>query len=170
MFGVGRTMDHLWCPGPSTVRLRRALKAPLARTRREDGAVLPMVALMLVVIVGIAAFAIDVSSWYSDQQHLQLQPDAAVLAGANQLAGNLTSCSSQSTSINDAANNYSDASGAPNPVTSNGESGSVSGNLTVVCNSSGTYIDDTVTNTNPRPCDPNPAYAYTYNCTYTLTQ
>ncbi len=132
-----------------TVRLRRALNARLARAGREEGAVLPMVALMLVVIVGMAAFAIDVSSWYSDQQHLQMQADAAVLAGASKLAGDLTSCNSQSTSIKDAANDYSDASGAPNPVTSNGEAGSISGNPTVVCDSSGSYIDDTVSNTNP---------------------
>ena len=121
----------------------------MSRGPREDGAVLPMVALLLVVIVGMAAFAIDVSSWYQDQHHLQMQADAAVLAGANELAGNLANCSSQASTIKDTANDYSDVSGAPNPVTSNGEAGSVSGAPTVVCNSSGTYIDDTITNTNP---------------------
>jgi uncharacterized membrane protein len=80
-----------------------------------------MVALMMVVLIGMAAFAIDVSSWYSDQQHLQMQADAAVLAGANQLAAGLTNCDSLSNSVKDTANDYSDASGAPSPITSNGE-------------------------------------------------
>jgi hypothetical protein len=57
----------------------------LARTRsasaREDGAVLPLVAVWILVGLIFAVFVIDVGNWFVHQRHLQLEADNAVFAG-----------------------------------------------------------------------------------------
>src|SRR5437899_11979483 len=52
------------------------------RLREERGGVVVMVALFLPVLVLVMAYVVDVSSWWTHKRHLQLQADAAVLAGA----------------------------------------------------------------------------------------
>jgi len=56
---------------------------PIARLRLRDdrGGVLVFVALLLPFIIGLLALAIDVGHWYEHRRHLQLQVDAAALAG-----------------------------------------------------------------------------------------
>jgi Flp pilus assembly protein TadG len=117
----------------------------LGRLRREEGAVIPMVALLLIVILGFAAFAIDVSSLYFDQRHLQMQADSAVLAAANQYVQGSGGCTANQSQIQAVGNNY--AGVGSNPVSSNNEPGTVTGGVTVNC-SAGT-IDATLTNTGP---------------------
>jgi hypothetical protein len=51
--------------------------------RSERGAVLPMFAIFAPVLVVIAGFVIDVGNWFEHQRHLQLQVDAAALAGGS---------------------------------------------------------------------------------------
>ncbi len=53
--------------------------------RNEDGAVLVLVALMMTVLMGFAAFAIDVGFMYNERRSLQNAADAAALAGAQDL-------------------------------------------------------------------------------------
>ena len=53
--------------------------------RRERGQILPIVALALVVMLGISAFAIDVGYAYYAKRQLQSATDAAALAGAQDL-------------------------------------------------------------------------------------
>lgn len=53
--------------------------------RLQRGQVLPLFALMLVVICGFAALAIDVSSAYSTRRAMRSAADAAALAGAQNL-------------------------------------------------------------------------------------
>jgi Flp pilus assembly protein TadG len=53
--------------------------------RREDGQAFALSVVMLVALLGMAALAIDVSSWYQTQRHDQAIVDAAALAGAQQL-------------------------------------------------------------------------------------
>jgi Putative Flp pilus-assembly TadE/G-like len=48
----------------------------------ERGAVLVMVAILIVPIMLFAAFAVDVGHWWVHERHLQTQADAGVLAGA----------------------------------------------------------------------------------------
>jgi Putative Flp pilus-assembly TadE/G-like len=48
----------------------------------ESGAVLLLVAVALFAVIGIAAVAIETGHWYVHKRHLQLQADAAALAGA----------------------------------------------------------------------------------------
>src|SRR5947209_2632449 len=56
------------------------------RTRRvESGQIMPMVALLMVVIIGMAAFAIDGSNIYSQHRRLQADLDVAVKVAAAQM-------------------------------------------------------------------------------------
>src|SRR5438034_8242023 len=48
----------------------------------EGGAVLLIVAAALAAIILIAAFVVDVANWFEHKRHLQMQADAAALAGA----------------------------------------------------------------------------------------
>lgn len=120
---------------------RRLLK----RCRDEKGAVVPMVALLLIVILGMAAFAIDLSGLYFDQRHLQMQADSAVLAAANQYVQGSGGCTANQSQIQAVGNNY--AGIGSSPVASNNEPGSVTGGVTVNC-SAGT-ISATLTNNSP---------------------
>jgi Flp pilus assembly protein TadG len=61
----------------------RARVAPAARAQR--GAVMVIVGLILVVMVGMGAFAIDVSRWLVVDNELQNGSDASALAGAGYL-------------------------------------------------------------------------------------
>jgi Flp pilus assembly protein TadG len=54
----------------------RALRAD------ERGQTLTLFVLFLMSLLGMAAFAIDVGSWYQDRRHVQNDADAAALAGA----------------------------------------------------------------------------------------
>jgi hypothetical protein len=76
------------------------------RRRREEGQVLPIVALTLVVLLGISAFAIDVGYAYYAKRQLQSAADAAALAGAQDLPN-------ASTAISTAAS-YAQANVPPN--------------------------------------------------------
>ena len=129
----------------------------LRRLGREEGVVIPMVAMLMIVILGMAAFAIDVSGLYFDQRHLQMQADSAVEAGANQFVKNSGNCSSNIASVEQVEANYagvsasySGSSVASSPISSNNEQGSVSITPSVSCGgTSGSYVDATVTNSSP---------------------
>jgi hypothetical protein len=56
-----------------------------SRIRSEDGQVIALVAICLVVLLGFAALAIDVGNAYFSQRKLQASADAAALAGAQGL-------------------------------------------------------------------------------------
>jgi Flp pilus assembly protein TadG len=137
--------------------MKAAMSWLLRRARREEGAVLPMVAMMLIVIVGMAAFAIDVSGLYFDQRHLQMQADSAVEAGARQFVQNSSNCSSNIPSVEQTEANYAGVSAtysgstvASSPIASNNEQGNVSITPSVSCGgTSGSYVDATVTNSSP---------------------
>ncbi len=52
------------------------------RIRDERGAVLVFVALTLPVMIGVGGLVMDVGNWFAHKRHLQVQADAAALAGA----------------------------------------------------------------------------------------
>jgi hypothetical protein len=109
-----------------------------------------MVALMMVVILGMAAFAIDLSGFYFDQRHLQMQADSGVLAAANQFVAGLNNCSSSTfqQQVKQTFYNYADSAQAgASGIASNGEKGTVNANVQVNC--APAYIDATLTNSNP---------------------
>jgi hypothetical protein len=57
----------------------------LSRLRRDDGQVLVLVAAIMVGVLGMAAFVVDVGSWFRQQRATQSVVDAAALAGAQSL-------------------------------------------------------------------------------------
>lgn len=57
------------------------------RSADEDGAVLILVALLMVVLLGFAALAVDVSALHAERRELQNGADAAALAIAQDCAG-----------------------------------------------------------------------------------
>lgn len=54
-------------------------------TRRDDGAVAVIVAILLVVFIGFTALVVDVGYWYNVRRQLQAAADSAALAGCEQL-------------------------------------------------------------------------------------
>lgn len=58
---------------------------PAANFADDRGGVLVIVAVAMTSLVLIAAFVIDIANFYSHKRHLQLQADAAALAGARHL-------------------------------------------------------------------------------------
>lgn len=64
---------------------------------RQKGVVAVQVALFLVVLLGVAALAIDVARWVIVRNELQNAADAAALAGASQLPGPLVASATQAT-------------------------------------------------------------------------
>lgn len=58
------------------------IKRLLARVRKEDGGVsLPFIAMMLVLLLGMSAFAIDLGWWYLNGSRIQRAADSSALAG-----------------------------------------------------------------------------------------
>jgi Flp pilus assembly protein TadG len=49
----------------------------------ERGVVALLVAIIMVVMIGMSAMAIDFGFWWMSQRHLQTQADAGALAGAD---------------------------------------------------------------------------------------
>ncbi len=127
----------------------------IRRVRREDGTVIPLVAMLLVVILGFAAFAIDLSGWYFSQRHLQMQADSAVEGAANQFIANTGSgCTANTPTVEQVEANYAGVSKtyigstvSSSPITSNNEKGNV--NITPAVSCAAGTIDATVTNSSP---------------------
>lgn len=86
--------------------------------RRETGAVAVQVALFLFTLLGCAAMAIEIGRWVVVRHELQNAADAAALAGANTLPGQLAASAvpatwtSASTTANAAATKYASANNA----------------------------------------------------------
>ncbi len=84
--------------------------------KNESGQAIVLMTLSLVVIMGMAAFVIDVGSWYHTKRRLQGTADAAALAGAQLLPTN--SSGAQSQALTYANKNGGNVAGADISVTS----------------------------------------------------
>jgi hypothetical protein len=84
--------------------------------KNESGQAIVLMALSLAVIMGMAAFVIDVGSWYHTKRHLQGTADAAALAGAQLLPTD--SSGAQSQALTYANKNGGNVAGADIAVTS----------------------------------------------------
>jgi Flp pilus assembly protein TadG len=112
---------------------RRTARVPELLWRRrgdERGAVVVLVALLLPLMMGLAALAVDVGSWYLTQTQLQAAADAAALAGAADLPSSPSGAESYAQSIAS-----KDASGAT--VTSVTPYNSNSGEIQVTLSETG---------------------------------
>ncbi|HET9102812.1 MAG TPA: pilus assembly protein TadG-related protein [Solirubrobacteraceae bacterium] len=75
-----------------------------SRLGEESGAILVITAVMLIVIIGFAALAIDVGSFYQAQRQAQGAADAGALAGADALAASGAAAASATASATATAN------------------------------------------------------------------
>jgi putative Flp pilus-assembly TadE/G-like protein len=87
-----------------------------ARLKSERGQAFVLVAVAMVMLLGMAALALDVGNWFRDKRRLQGTVDAAALAGAQQLPND--SAGAQSMALNYANKNGGDVAGADIVVTS----------------------------------------------------
>lgn len=71
--------------GTVTRFVRRDRESSVAGRSAESGQILPLVALFIVILFGMAALAIDVSRAYADLRFYRATADAASLAGAQDL-------------------------------------------------------------------------------------
>jgi hypothetical protein len=85
----------------------------------ERGQVLPLFALVLVVLFGTAALAVDVGSWRYQQRLAQSAADSAAIAGAGELAFPAAADIVAAAQADASANGFSDDGGANVTVTVN---------------------------------------------------
>lgn len=103
------------------------------RLHRQDGQVTILAAIFMVALVGMAAFVVDLGSWFQQQRATQSTVDAAALAGAQALPGDTSTATSLATSYG----------------TKNGGAGAIAaGNITFAS----TYVPfDTITVAKAKP-------------------
>src|SRR3954447_1345574 len=97
----------------------------------ERGGVLVLVAIAIPVIVMLASFVIDVGNWYEHRRHLQLQADAAALAGGGLFAA--SPC--DNTNIENEARKYGGPAATGGGVYNPQVGGTASSTLHVLVNS-----------------------------------
>jgi Flp pilus assembly protein TadG len=68
------------------------------RLREERGSVLPIVAVLMLAMIGIAAYAIDLSTFEGAHRDLQGAADAAALAGSQDLPSSASTATTDATS------------------------------------------------------------------------
>ena len=93
---------------------RRFLRRLRALPAAERGQVLPLVAVMMMVLMGIAGFTIDVGRAMMGQRQLQAAADAAALAGAQALPASAVTNAPATADPIAAAKNYSALEGKIN--------------------------------------------------------
>jgi hypothetical protein len=67
------------------------------RLRRQEGQVTVLAAVFMIVLVGMAGFVLDVGSWFRQQRVTQATVDAAALAGAQALPGDISAANATAT-------------------------------------------------------------------------
>jgi Flp pilus assembly protein TadG len=85
-------------------------RTPLIRAREERGQVIPLVALMIVVLLGIAGLTIDVGNAWLQKRRLQSSVDLALLSAAQKLPNIAVASSDAKTYL---LTNWNKVTGAP---------------------------------------------------------
>jgi hypothetical protein len=122
----------------------------------ERGAVLLIVAVGMFALVFVAAVVVDTANWFEHKRHLQLQADAAALAGADSMSLPLSSCSNAT--IAAAAHNYGgpDANN-PTALYNAQVGGTPSSKMHILINSLGYHGDaNAADNNGGAPCASSP--------------
>ena len=119
--------------------------------REESGGVIVLTAMLLPVVLLLISLSVDVGNWWVHKRHLQLQADAAALAGGALFGKCFTDPSGAWTSMQNEATKYSGAAGS----VYNGQVGNANKGTITVLYQSKTYAagtnapDDTETQ---QPC------------------
>jgi hypothetical protein len=127
-----------------------------SRLHDEQGGVLLITSVALAALIFVVALVIDVANWKAHARHLQLQADAAALAGAHSLTGG--SC--DNTLISNDTHKYSgsdvDSGGTVRAALYNDQlGGTAPSHMHVLINSAGYYGDSGAgdnTDSNGAPC------------------
>lgn len=127
------------------------LRQLLRRLRRERGAVTVLVTVTLPVLILFASFVVDSGDFFSHKRHLQMQVDAAALAGGDAFASCFNGVGNQG--VFDAATVYTGATSAQSyfpgytpsttPLADNKQIGGTSDSVHVLYNSN-TFYNGTV--------------------------
>ena len=80
--------------------------------RDESGGVIVLTALLLPFVVLLLTLSVDIGNWWVHKRHLQLQADAAALAGGALFGECFTDPSAANTDIQDEATKYNGAAGS----------------------------------------------------------
>jgi Flp pilus assembly protein TadG len=94
----------------------RPLQSLRTRLREERGVAAPIIAVTMIVILGIAAFAVDLGFAYVQKRRLQAAVDFALLAGAQQLPNSSTATGDAQTFLN---KNWENNGNTTDPTVSN---------------------------------------------------
>jgi hypothetical protein len=125
----------------------------LARAADERGGILVLTALMMPVLVLLISFVVDIGNWWVHKRHLQLQADAAALAGGARFNECFANPATANATITGEATKYNGSSAA---IYNDQVGGTVSKGAITVLYQSKTYAvggpgpDDTKTDP---PCD-----------------
>ncbi|MGE5690812.1 MAG: pilus assembly protein TadG-related protein, partial [Pseudomonadota bacterium] len=123
---------------------RRALRA----AGREDGGVLILWAILTPGMIFLLLLVIDVGNWYVHKRHLQMQADAAALAGGAHFGDCFSPDGATVAGANDAIKNAATAYAGNAASTYNFQVGGGSSRVTTLFNSRtfarGTYVDPDV--------------------------
>ena len=79
---------------------------------QEDGGIVVFVAMLVPVVMLFLALTVDIGNWWVHKRHLQLQVDAAALAGGALFGGCFTDAAAANTAIQDEATRFGGASGS----------------------------------------------------------
>jgi Flp pilus assembly protein TadG len=132
---------------------RPADSSPCGTLRDEAGAIAVFVALLTPALLLIFLLVVDVGNWYVHKRHLQMQADAAALAGGARFADCFSTdpavVTAANTTITNAARAYAGESGS----TYNAQVGGGSASVTTLFNSTtfarGSYVDPDVETQQP---------------------
>ena len=81
-------------------------------TSREEGGIIVFAAMQMPVVLLFLAFSVDIGNWWVHKQHLQLQADAAALAGGALLGDCFSDPVGANTLIQDEATRFSGGGGS----------------------------------------------------------
>jgi hypothetical protein len=119
---------------------------------REEGSMIVFAAMLVPVVLFFLTLTVDVGNWWVHKRHLQLQVDAAALAGGALFGGCFTDSAAANTAIQDEANRFGGTGGS----SYNAQVGGASAGTVNLAYQSVAYPDGTVdpdpTETQP-PCD-----------------
>ena len=90
----------------------RAMREIAGFVRREDGGIIVFFALLLPVILLFLSLAVDIGNWWVHRRHLQLQADAAALAGGALFGGCFTDSAAGNTAIQNEATRFGGGAGS----------------------------------------------------------
>ena len=117
---------------------------------REEGSIIVMVALLLPVVLLFLSFTVDIGNWWVHKRHLQLQVDAAALAGGALFGGCFTDPAAGSVAMQDEATRFGGAAGS----SYNTQVGGANAGTVNLVYQSATYPNGTVDPDPPQPQAP----------------